>query len=80
MSLNSIIQFWRLLMEHKKIFEALKALGDQPCVRLIPVYEEEQLFVIRKTEVQIILTDLFMKLHKRGRPKKDKSEENTHAA
>lgn len=67
-------------MERKKIFEALKALGDQPCVRLIPVYEDEQHFATRKTEVQIILTDMFIKLHRRGRPKKDQSEEDTHAA
>lgn len=67
-------------MEHKKIFEALKALGDQPCVRLIPVYEDEQQFVSRKTEVQIILTDMFMRLHKRGRPKKDQREEDAYAA
>lgn len=67
-------------MEHKKIFEALKALGDQPCVRLIPVFEDEQQFASRKTEVQIILTDMFLRLHKRGRPKKDQREENAHAA
>lgn len=80
MILNKLIQFWRLLMEHKKVFEALKAIDNQHCVQLIPIHENNEHFAIRKSEVEIILTDMFMRLRKRGRPKKEQCEEALRAA
>jgi hypothetical protein len=48
-------------------------------LELVPVLEEPALFRARKEEVQVLLTDMFLRLHRRGRPKKEEKEK-PHAA
>ena len=53
---------------HRKTFNAIR-------VELIPAFEDDLNFQIRIKEVQVLLTNMFVRLNKRGRPKKDEGDE-----
>jgi hypothetical protein len=79
MNPNRFIQLWRQLMARIQRDTDRKPPSCDISIELVPVLEEPALFQARKEEVQVLLTDIFLRLHRRGRPKKNDQEE-AHAA
>lgn len=79
MNLNKFIQIWRQLMTLNKRESKKSRPSCETQIELVPTFEEASQFQSRKEEVQVLLTDMFLRLYKRGRPKNEEKEES-HAA
>ncbi len=58
-------------MTRKNAVLGKRANSAELRVQLSPVAEDPSHFQQRRLEVQILLTDMILKSHRRGRPKKD---------
>lgn len=67
-------------MADKTDSAAKKRRRELPRVRLIPTIDPKSDAVMRKKEVQLILSMMFANLHKRGRPVKGGDPEKDYAA
>ncbi len=67
-------------MARKTIKTGQRPAIDHLCVQLIPTIVDEVSAIETKKAAQKLLSMMFSSLHKRGRPKKETSEELAYAA
>lgn len=79
MNLSKVIQKWNILMAKKIALGGKRPAQAQLQIQLIPTNESTSEFQSRKEEVQVLLTNMFLQVRKRGRPKKNEEGESNAA-
>lgn len=75
MKQNKLFQLWSYMMAKKPMKISTKSKSNLIAIELIPVIETEVEYLERVEEVQVILTQMYLRLLKRGRPLKNEEEE-----
>jgi hypothetical protein len=75
MKLNELFQLWSNKMAKKPNKIGIKNKASVISIELVPVIENEVEYLERVEEVQVILTQMYLRLLRRGRPLKNEEEE-----
>lgn len=76
MKQNRFFQIWSFIMAKSKNESTNVRKLSELNIEFTPAIEPIEDFQKRKEEVQLMLTDMFKRLHKMGRPKKNDGDES----